>query len=70
MVNAANIPAPPEGDLGNIPPPPGYGSAYVPALVAGGIIQQVQAAEEAKILPGAPPAPPGRGAPRPPAGRG
>jgi hypothetical protein len=32
-LNADNIPAPPPGDLGNIPPPPGYPKAYVPALV-------------------------------------
>ena len=33
-----NIPAPPPGDLGNIPPPPGFGAAYVPALVKGGMM--------------------------------
>ena len=41
-VNVANIPAPPPGDLGNIPPPPGFGAAYVPALVAGGVMAKPQ----------------------------
>ena len=44
-VNVANIPAPPPGDLGNIPPPPGYGAAYVPALVAGGVMAKPKESE-------------------------
>jgi len=39
-----NIPDPPPGDLGNIPPPPGFGAAYVPALVAGGVMNKPIAA--------------------------
>lgn len=42
----ANIPAPPPGDLGDIPPPRGFGAAYVPALVAGGIMSKPEVAPE------------------------
>jgi hypothetical protein len=48
-LNADNIPAPPPGDLGNIPPPPGYAKAYVPALVQTGVIEKDEEIEEVVI---------------------
>ena len=39
-----NIPPPPPGDLGSIPAPPGFGRAYVPAMVATGAMEKPEAA--------------------------
>ncbi len=45
-LNSKNIPAPPPGDLGFIPPPPGYPKAYVPALVKEGEVEKDEVVEE------------------------
>ena len=45
-MNSKNIPAPPPGDLGDIPPPPGYPKAYVPSLVKELIVEKDIEVEE------------------------